>query len=342
VRVRDHAESIAFYRGEAVETRLLGMRFHALITSQWALVRRSVQLLGVNGLADQATMVLPLLIQVPRFLAREISLGDVVQTGHAFSAVQSSLSFFRTFYDDFAHYRAVLQRLDDFLSATAPALAEQSQLLRGHGTDLQVHGLAVYLPTGRCVVAGLALRLQPGQSLLVRGASGVGKTTLLRTLAGLWPHACGAVSGPVEPLFLPQNPYLPLGSLRAALHYPRTVPLDADAQLLALLQDCQLAHLGTRLDADIHADLCLSPGERQRLAFVRVLLARPALVFLDEATSALDEALEQSLYRLLRSRLPTTIVFSVGHRTTLRSVHDQTLLLDGDGGWSLTPISLMA
>ena len=202
-------------------------------------------------------------------------------------------------------------------------------------------GLSVTTPAGEPLVTDLSLNVEPGEALLVRGASGSGKTTLLRTVAGLWPHAHGAVGRPAgDALFLSQQPYMPLGTLRDALTYPD--PADTaetgrdDAALRRVLERVQLGNLVDRLDEPADWTRILSPGEQQRLGFARILLAEPAIVFLDEATAAVDEGLENSLYRTLREALPEAVIVSVGHRSTLDGFHDRILELRGGGRWAVT------
>jgi putative ATP-binding cassette transporter len=343
IRLREYGESIAFYRGETVERNNLLARFGAVIGNTWGIVFRSLKFQGFNLAVSQATTVFPVLVQAPRLFAKQITLGDVTQTAQAFSQVESSLSFFRNAYDTFAGYRAVLERLAGFLDAIDRAGTLGGARIEAAEQGLIVSSLSVSNPSGTVLVQDLALELAPGAALLIRGSSGIGKTTLLRAIAGLWPYASGKVSGPAAPrtLFLPQKPYLPLGTLRQALHYPAAVPAelcdapaagDADA---ALLQQCQLGHLAARLDQTDDWTRILSLGEQQRLAIGRVLLNRPALVFLDEASSAMDEGLEYAMYRLLRSALPEAILVSVGHRGSLLGLHEQELELSGQGKWRL-------
>jgi putative ATP-binding cassette transporter len=343
IRLREYGESIAFYRGEIVERNNLLARFGAVIGNTWGIVFRSLKFQGFNLVVSQATAVFPVLVQAPRLFAKQITLGDVTQTAQAFGQVEGSLSFFRNAYDTFASYRAVLERLAGFLDAIDATGTLGGAQIETAAQGLSVASLSVRSPAGAVLVQDLAVALAPGAALLIRGPSGVGKTTLLRAIAGLWPYASGKVSGPAAPrtLFLPQKPYLPLGTLRQALHYPAAVPVgsgvapaagDADA---ALLQQCQLGHLAARLDQADDWTGILSLGEQQRLAIGRVLLNRPALVFLDEASSAMDEGLEYAMYRLLRSTLPEAILVSVGHRGTLLGFHEQELELSGQGKWRL-------
>jgi len=336
IRLREYAENIAFYRGEARERETLAARFAAFIRNLWAIVFRSMKFDGFNLAASQGAVVFPFLLQAQRFFSGAIKLGDVMQTAQAFGQVQDALSFFRLSYDSFAQYRAVLDRLSGFAAANAEARALPGIEVRDEAAALRIAQLTVRRPDGGVLLAELELRLQSGQALLIQGASGVGKTTLLRALAGLWPFAHGEVARPTgaQAIFLPQRPYLPLGSLAAALAYPQA-PFDA-ARLRAVLQQVQLGHLHDRLGENQDWSQVLSLGEQQRLAFARALLLRPRIAFLDESTSATDEGLEHALYRTLRTELPGCLLVSVGHRSTLRDFHSHRLELLGDGRWRLT------
>lgn len=335
IRLREYAENVAFYRGEAVERVALRRRFDALITNLWAIIFRSIKFDGFNLAITQAAVVFPFLLQAQRFFAGQIKLGDVMQTSQAFGQVQDALSFFRLSYDGFAQYRAVLDRLTGFLDVDAQARSLPRIAIDADPDALEVAALEVRRPDGGVLVHGLGLKLAPGDALLVQGASGAGKTTLLRTLAGLWPFADGRVRSPLggDALFLPQRPYLPLGPLRAALAYP-----DAeadDAVLRAVLDRAQLGHLHDRLEEEADWGQQLSIGEQQRIAFARVLLKRPRIAYLDEASSAMDEGLEHAMYSLLRRELPQCIVVSVGHRSTLHAFHTHRLQLEGGARWTL-------
>ncbi|KAF1024101.1 MAG: Vitamin B12 transport ATP-binding protein BacA [Paracidovorax wautersii] len=337
MRLREYAENIAFYRGAAIERRQLDGRFGAVIANAWALVFRGLKFDGYNLGVSQVAVVFPFILQAPRFFSGAIKLGDVMQTSQAFGQVQDALSFFRTSYDTFAQYRAVLDRLTGFLDATRDARALPTIATEPLADALQITALQARRPDGQPLVQDLSLALQPGQALLIKGPSGCGKTTLLRALAGLWPHAEGTVRHPegAQTLFLSQRPYLPLGSLRAALAYPGEPAPGDDARIHAVLARVSLGHLAERLDLATDWSRILSIGEQQRLAFARVLFNQPRLVFLDEATSATDEGLEHQLYTLLRGELPQAMLVSIGHRSTLDAFHDRQLVLDGQGGWAL-------
>lgn len=336
IRLREYGESIAFYRGEAVERDNLVTRFGRVIHNMWAILFRSLKFQGFNFAVSQAAVVFPFIVQAPRLLSRQITLGDVMQTAQSFGQVESALSFFRTSYDDFAGYRAIVNRLSGFLDLTESAEQLGSVRTEPDAERIAVRSLTVRTPANRAVVNDLSLELPPGSSLLIRGQSGVGKTTLLRAIAGLWPYVDGTIVRPVDrqALFVPQKPYLPLGTLRLSLYYPSTLAQCTDLAA-ATLRRCHLGHLIERLDDEEDWTRILSLGEQQRLAIGRVLLNRPVLVFLDEASSALDEGLEHAMYRLLRDSLPGATLVSVGHRSSLLGLHAQVLDLLGEGQWQL-------
>ena len=338
IRLREYGESIAFYRGEAVERTNLLARFGNVIANMWAIVFRSLKFQGFNLAVSQAAVVFPFIVQAPRLLSKQITLGDVMQTAQSFGQVADALSFFRTSYDNFAGYRAVIVRLSGFLDSTEAAAQLPSAHIEQGVQTLVLDSLTVRTPAEAVLVDKLSFVLPNASALLIRGKSGVGKTTLLRAVAGLWPYVDGQITRPTEnsALFLPQKPYLPLGSLRQALHYPAPVPADDSAA--DVLRQCHLGHLLTHLDEEADWARTLSLGEQQRLAIGRVLLNRPQVVFLDEASSAMDEGLEYAMYQLLRQSLPDTIMVSVGHRSSLLDFHSQELELLGDGKWRLSPL----
>lgn len=339
MRLREYGESIAFYRGEKVERVALMRRFREVIANVWAIIFRSLKFQGFNLAVSQAAVVFPFIVQAPRLLSKQITLGDVMQTAESFSQVQNALSFIRTSYDNFAGYRAVINRLSGFLESMEATKKLPGAHIETDDGLFSVDSLSVRTPAGQLLVEDLTLTVPTQASILIRGKSGVGKTTLLRALAGLWPHTDGSVRRPAgkQALFLPQKPYLPLGTLRAALYYPTSA--RHDPQTAEILQRCQLGHLVKALDEEDDWSRRLSLGEQQRLAVGRVLLNRPRIVFLDEASSAMDEGLEHAMYELLRESLPETIMVSVGHRSTLVEFHTRELELLGGGRWQLRELS---
>ena len=339
VRMRDSAESISFYRGEGAEKSVLRARFAAIISNYRGYVVRTLALLGWNQSINQIINPLPLVVQAQRLFAGQITFGDVTQSASAFTRVHDSLSFFRSVYDSFASYRATIIRLDGLVDADEQARA-LPRLTAEQSTDgsIELRDIEVRDPGGKQLLTGLNLRLEPGDALVITGPSGCGRTTLLRSIARLWPYASGTLrrpDGDGDAMFLSQVPYLPLGDLRAVLSYPKRECTVADEELLAALEDVALGHLTGRLNEVQDWSKVLSPGEQQRIAFARVLLQKPKLIFLDESTAAIDEGREFAIYRLLRSRLPDSIIVSVTHRGTVEQHHEHHLRLLGGGGWEL-------
>ncbi|MFC4115099.1 ABC transporter ATP-binding protein/permease [Nonomuraea zeae] len=337
VRLRDAAEAVAFYRGEVAERSGLRRLFAPVVVNYKRYLNRTIGFNAWNYSISQSIVPLPYLLQAPRLFAGEIRLGDLTQSASAFNEIQSGLSFFRNAYDAFAGYRAAIIRLHGLVVADeeARALPEVTTLPCADGT-VRLKAVEVRTPDGVQLIKPLDMRLEVGDTLVVTGPSGSGKTTLLRSLAELWPFTTGTLTrpcGPNETMFLSQLPYVPLGDLRAVVTYPGNEGTVDDETLRGTLQKVALAHLTHRLDEAQDWAKVLSPGEQQRIAFARILLTKPKVVFLDESTSALDEDLEFNLYRLLRSELPETIVVSVSHRSTVEQHHTHELELLGEGEW---------
>ena len=338
IRVRDNAETVAFYAGGPTEKSTLRGGFAAIIGNYWDLVVRTLKFSSVNIAVTQISSVFPYLAQAPRFFSGAIQLGDLTQTASAFNNVHDSLSFFRNSYDTFAGYRATLDRLTGLLDVDAEARAlpvVPTEDLTGDG--MKIRGLTVRRPDGQELVHDLTLDLPAGAALVVKGGSGTGRTSLLRSIAGFWPYADGTVSRPLaeRSLFLSQQPYLPFGTLRDALAYPEGPDTVTEERAREVLREVFLAHLVDRVEEDRAWWRVLSPGEQQRIGFARILLVRPEVAFLDESTSSVDEGLEFELYSLIRRRLPETTIFSIGHRSTLNALHTHHLELLPGGRWNL-------
>ncbi len=339
VRLREASEAVAFYRGELVERTGLRRRFASVVDNYKRYINRMIGFYGWNLSLSQIIVPLPYVLQFPRFFAGQIKLGDMTQTASAFGSIQDGLSFFRNAYDQFAGYRAAIIRLHGLVVANEEgrALHTVTTSACADGT-VELDQVEVRTPDGQQLIDPLTLRLEIGDSLVVTGQSGSGKTSLLRSLAELWPFTSGTLTrpcGPNETLFLSQMPYVPLGDLRAVVTYPSEEGTLTDAELRETLERVALPHLADRLDEVLDWAKVLSPGEQQRIAFARILLAKPKAVFLDESTSALDEGLELMLYRLVRTELPDTILVSVSHRKTVEIMHTKELQLLGAGRWRL-------
>ena len=332
IRLRESAESVAFYRGEAQEGKVFKNRFKLLLDNFWQLVNKQKQLVFLNSGYSQIAIIFPFVVAMNRYLAKEVSLGGLMQVASAFGRVQDSLSYFVDMYSSIAQWQAVVMRLTYFgrHMHEVSQQAEQFHVERFATSEaVSVEQMQVNLPDDTVLLQDINFTLQLGRNVLIKGVSGSGKSTLLRALAGIWPFVTGKINLPKteELMFIPQKPYIPLGSLREALLYPGRKPLS-DEELLYLLDLCQIGYLRDKLDLVADWSHVLSVGEQQRLAFVRAHIQEPKWLFLDEATSALDEDTEAAMYALLAERLKQTTLVSIGHRSTLNKYHELMLVID--------------
>jgi putative ATP-binding cassette transporter len=330
VRVRENAEGIALYRGEEDEAEALNARFTDVFNNGWRVLFTQVQLAFYQSGYAQLAIIFPYLVTAPRFFAGAITLGVMTQTASAFGQVQSALSFFIDNYTVLAELRAVMDRLLGLQAATDHKPRTAIELAPEAGrNDVGAEDLTLALPNGQTLLADTTLAFASGQSTLISGSSGSGKSTLFRALAGIWPFGSGHVHVPAgaRVLFLPQKPYIPIGTLRDAVKYPDEHSTAGDGEIVEALTAAQLGHLAGRLDEDTHWTNILSGGEQQRLAIARALVFKPDWLFLDEATASLDDATEEAVYGALKQRLPGTTIVSIGHRPSLRKWHERRLEL---------------
>ena len=333
MRLRENSESVAFYDGEAREAGVLKKRFNLLLNNFWQIINKQKQLIWLNSGYSQIAIIFPFVVCMPRYLSKQISLGGLMQIAAAFGRVQDALSYFIDMYASMAEWKSVVDRLVGFglHMREAKSSEEHSLVKRGEtsGSELVVEQMQIDLPDGEILLKNLNFVFAAGRNVLVKGKSGSGKSTLLRSLAGIWPYASGTLQVPIKSkiMFVPQKPYLPLGTLREALLYPGTAQ-KSDEELRALLMNCNIGYLSDKLDVEADWSHVLSIGEQQRLAFARVLIYAPEWLFLDEATSALDEEAEEKMYSLLKEKLIGTTVISIGHRSTLHKYHIDELLVD--------------
>ncbi|MFM7695172.1 MAG: ABC transporter ATP-binding protein/permease [Vulcanococcus sp.] len=347
VHIRDNAESIAFYRGEQQEGREAERRLGGAIRNYNKLIVWEALISVIQRSYDYFSRFLPWLVIAPIYFAKEVDFGVFGQASIAFSQVLFSVSYIVNNIDRLAAFSASISRLEGF-QGTVEAIGQQdaaalqaAAVAEGPSNALLVSHVDLVPPQGgRRLIHDLSLEVAPHQRVLVVGPSGCGKTSFLRLVSGLWPAAAGSVQRPpqTELLFIPQKPYMILGSLREQLCYPLDPQRFSDQHLRSVLEEVRLSELVQRYpDFDIKQDWprLLSLGEQQRLAFARLLLNSPRFVVLDEATSALDVGTEKHLYQLLVQREMAFV--SVGHRPTLTAFHDTVLELDGQGGWKLQP-----
>jgi putative ATP-binding cassette transporter len=329
VRFRDNVEGIALHGGEADEKRGLQHRFGELVENWWGIMVATKRLTFFATGFGQVASIFPIVVAAPAYFAGRVPLGGLVQTSSAFGQVHDALSWFVANYRELTEWRATVERLTGFQRAMEAARFAEDGVRAAPGAEPAVvmRDVTLSLPDGRVLLQDAALRLEKGEAVLVTGASGSGKSTLFRAIAGIWPFGRGTVEIPdgTRALFLPQRPYLPLGSLRRAVCYPLDATEVPDATVREALNAVGLGNLGARLDVEDAWDRRLSGGEQQRLACARALLVRPDFLFLDEATASLDPAAEEALYTLLRTRLPETAILSIAHRPAVARFHDRGL-----------------
>lgn len=344
VRVRDNAESIAFYEGEGQEKNHCFRHFQNIISNYKKIITVRKNLMWLTTGYSQVAVIFSILVASPRYFYNEIHLGQMFQIIDAYNHVQVGFSFIIDSFSRLAQWRAVVNRLNNFILFMETVRLEDDSykrtINRRSKHEFEVNNVSVFRPDGYKLVQNITLHIKRGDHILVAGPSGCGKSTLLRTFAGLWPYTTGNLNIPSEGkvLFIPQRTYMPIDELRKVLLYPGMPRKLRDHELVEALVACRLSHLTNKLDDSLDWGQALSLGEQQRIAFVRTLLMQPEWLFLDEATSALDEGTEHAVYELILKHLRKTAIISVGHRSTLVKYHDHRLNLDGQGGWRLTNV----
>ncbi len=329
VRLRENGEGVALSNGETAEKADLTGRLGGIVQNYRAIMNRTKKINGFTIGYQQLAAIIPYFFCAPVYFSHHMTLGGLNQSAQSFGNVQVAVSFFIISYPAIALWRSVIQRLSGFTQAVeaARALSQQTEANRPSSNGsrgLGLRGLTLGLPGGRTLFQDLDLNLKEGRSALISGPSGSGKSTLLRAISGLWPYVTGDLHLPADfdPMVLPQKPYLPIDTLRAALSYPAPADRFSEPEVQNALACVRLPQMASQLDESANWALRLSPGEQQRVALARAFLHQPRWLFLDEATSALDEPTETALYRELASALPRTTVVSIGHRASLHALHD--------------------
>jgi putative ATP-binding cassette transporter len=336
VRLRENSEGVALYRGEPLELANFRERFAQVIRNWWGIMNKRKQLNWFTSFYAQLAIIFPYVVAAPRFFSGAVGLGVIFQIASAFRNVQGSLSWFIDAYPDFATWKATVDRLTSFSASLERARREAGETGGEHAASSEpqigVAGLELALPQGRPLLRSTSIDLKPGEHVLVTGPSGAGKSTFFRTMAGIWPYWKGRVVMPkgARLLFLPQKPYLPIGSLKRAVSYPEEETRFSDDEIREALRAVGLPKLADDLERRENWAQVLSGGEQQRLAFARALLTKPDWLFLDEATASLPEDGQDALYRLVRERLPETTLVSIGHRASLAGHHERQLAWRGE------------
>lgn len=334
IDVRAYSENIALYRGEEDQLTILKNIFSGVLQNWYAIILRQKSLFWFTASYNQVAVILPLLVVFPNYFNRIFKLGGLIQALRAFQYIQDALSFFINSYVSIAEWRAVTQRLTSLLNHLdeIEKIAQQENHFIYHETsknEIIVEGVWIKTPREEVLLKDIHETLEHGYHYLIKGDSGLGKSTFIRTLAGIWPFGGGNIFLPTQKklMFLPQRPYIPLGTLREALLFPDKINPTSDQRLKEWLDLCELPDLKDELDGDMRWRERLSPGEMQRVAFIRVLIQQPDWVFLDESTSSLDLKREAHLYQILKSYLPHCSLVSVGHRSSLDAFHDRIIHL---------------
>ena len=339
VRMRENSEQIALLQGEGAERGRLLARFSRIVDNWYAIMGRTKRLTAFTTSYSQAAVIFPYVLVAPAYFADKIQLGGMMQTGSAFSTVQGAMSFFVSAYRTLAEWRAVIARLDGFDAAIAGAAALKTApssigVVSSAGSrEIDLKQLLVSLPNGTPLISADGFSLRGNERTLVTGPSGAGKSTLFRAIAGVWPFGSGSIAIPANAslMMLPQRPYFPVGSLKAAIAYPSEASAYNSELVGEVLTSVGLPQFVSRLEEEAHWNRMLSLGEQQRLGLARALLHAPQYLFLDEATASLDEPSEAALYRLIEAKLPGTTVVSIGHRSTLEAFHQRNVVLTPDG-----------
>jgi vitamin B12/bleomycin/antimicrobial peptide transport system ATP-binding/permease protein len=348
-RLREYSEQVALLAGERAEQGSLRRRFGAIIDNYLDLIRLRKWLTAFISFYGLFSQYIPYIIAAPFYFAGQITLGIMTQTASSFGRVDGALNFFVNYYSSLASFKAVVDRLTSFTAAIehAQALAGTGPLRIGEAaaaTPVALEELGIALPDGRRIVETTHLSLEAGESVLLAGPSGSGKSTFFRAISGIWPFGEGRIRIPdrADVMVVPQKPYIPIGSLRAAISYPAAPGAYPDEDIRHALEDARIGFLADQLDREEIWSQRLSGGEQQRLAIARALLKRPDWLFMDESTSALDEKLEGELYRMMTERLPTTTIVSIGHRSTLTAYHRRRLDMTEASGGLFTPRDVTA
>ena len=331
MRLRENVEGVALYGGEDDEHAALLTRFSAVVMNWWAIMQRTKMLNALTSGYQQIAVVFPIIVAAPRYFGGQIPLGGLTRTASAFGQVQGAMSWFVSSYAALAGWSATVERLASFQRSIEAARAEAGRgiaVAEGDGEALELRHLHLTLPNGQTLIEAEAYRFLRGEKIVISGRSGLGKSTLFRAIAGIWPFGEGEILRPKgHYLFLPQRPYLPLGSLRHVVAYPAGADAFGDDAITAALGKVGLGALASRLDEDHNWALLLSGGEQQRLAIARALLLRPDWLFLDEATSNLDPEAEAELYQVLQRELPATTLLSIAHNPGVAAFHGRRITL---------------
>ncbi|MFT6834636.1 MAG: putative ATP-binding cassette transporter, partial [Francisellaceae bacterium] len=332
VHIRTYSECIALYHAKNNEKKGILRVFEKVILINLRLIGREKKLLFFTGGFQQISMIIPLIAALPMYFSKQIALGAIQQIMASFGQVESSMSYFVSSYSTIAQWRAVALRLVTFMNKLSRVAKMYSDIKESHvecsGSEIKVENLTIKAQTDRVLIQGFNISFAPGRNYLIKGPSGVGKSTFVKTLSGLWPFFTGTISFPRNKkiMYIPQQSYFPLGTLRESICYPDNYDIK-DEKISEILEKVGLSRLIQCLNISKNWHEILSMGEQQKVAFIRIVLSKPDWVFLDESTSSLDIESEKNMYVLLRTELKNCSVVSVAHRESVAKYHDEEILL---------------
>ncbi len=340
-RTRENAETIALIGGEEDEQRMLKDNFSELARRWILVIGRQVRMIFLSSGNNVIAPAVPLLLGAPKFLSGEMTLGDLMQAAAAFSSVQTALNWLADNALSLANWSASARRVaaldqafDDMDTFSAKQDGTSIEIKDSEDGAVRLIAVSISQHDGKIMLDESDARIEMGEKVIVKGESGSGKSTLIRAIAGLWPWGSGQILRPLDARFsfMPQRPYIPLGTLRTALSYPDDGLPFSDDDIAAILEECGLQHFTARLDEEDNWSSIMSGGEQQRLAFARVFLKKPDIVIMDEATSALDEISQRRMMEMMMEHLPKAMVIHVAHRPGLDKYHTRELVLKREGG----------
>lgn len=332
IDLRSHGEQVALYQGENHQKSILNFHFLKVLQNWYAIVLRQKLLLWFTASFNQAAVILPFLAALPNYFSKTFLLGGLMQSIRAFSSIQDSLSFFINSYTQIADWRATGSRLITFLNhlhelenhvERQDHVSYQTQ----NSNNISIKNLSIKTKENHFLLEDLDINFLHGKNYVIKGPSGIGKSTLIKTIAGIWPYATGEIHLPKNKavMYLPQKPYMPMGTLAEAVLFPDKTNKELESRLTEVLRECNLEQFIPRLQETARWSEVLSPGEQQRIAIARVLLHKPDWVFLDESTSMLDIANESNLYHVLQQKLPHCTIISIAHHPSVEAYHDEVI-----------------
>lgn len=331
MRLKENSESIALYKGEKAEENILLNRLRFLLENFKLIIKKERSLTAIKSGYYQMASIFPVLVGVPLYMKNSINLGGLMQSASAFGRVQGSLSYFIMLYTDFAEWRSVIDRLNDFqkqLYLVEKVNTEiENKYLISTKEHFQMESFGLLTPEGNVLLEKEDIEFSEGENIIIEGINGQGKSTLIRSLAGIWPFFRGNIKIPAskDMLFLSQKTYLPLGSLAEILMYPDVEVSCDEAELIGLLNQFQLSYLTDKLNVKADWGNILSTGEQQKISIIRACIRKPKWLFLDEATSGIDGTAEEKIYEYLTDFLCETTIISVAHRKSIEKFHKKKI-----------------